>query len=536
MILILSTTLAGCGGGTADTKSNKQELNLAVDVPIYTIDVSKADGFGKTGNIFEGLYRLGKKGRVTPGLACKSEVSKDGKTYKFTIRKNAKFSDGSKITAQDFVYSWKRTITPATKSQYAYLFSGINNADEISQGHMKPDQLGVEAKGKREFVVHLNRPINYFKLLMCYPLFSPISHRAVEKYGRQYATKGQYMVYTGPFKLVNWTGTGDKWRFVKNNQYWDKRAVHLKKINFQIIKNDQTSLSLYESKKLDMVKLSNAQVKNFKNSKDYVPEPFAMTMYLAYNLKAPSSMNRKAMQNVNIRRAISLAINRKQLVTKVIGDESVPAKGLDATHFAYNPQTGEDFAKEAYLKGTVDYDKESAKKYWNVGMKQLGIKHLTVELLSNNEGQAKPISEFLGYQLAKVLPGLKVNLVNIPYQAALDRAKQGQFDLYFSNWGADFNDPISYLQSVTSASGYNYGKWENAAYNRLVSKAQDQDANDVNKRWQDMVHSEQLVMREQGVAPLYETVFSYLKNPKVKGIVHNTAGTQWDYKYVYIKH
>ncbi|MBZ5943314.1 peptide ABC transporter substrate-binding protein, partial [Weissella cibaria] len=136
--------------------------------------------------VFESLYRLGKNGKTTPGLASEAKVSKDGLTWTFKIRKNAKFSDGSKITAHDFVYSWQRTINPKTKALYAYLFEGIKNADQINAGKMDPSKLGVEAKDDQTFVVHLDQPIQYFKVLMSYPLFSPISQKAVEKYGDKY--------------------------------------------------------------------------------------------------------------------------------------------------------------------------------------------------------------------------------------------------------------------------------------------------------------------------------------------------------------
>lgn len=530
----IGAILAGCGARGGAKYADKQELNLSADAPLDTIDLSKANGFGQTGNVFESLFRLGEKGKVTPGLASKTEVSKDGMTYTFTIRKDAKFSDGSKVTADDFVYSWRRTLTPSTKAQYAYLFEGIKNADKINAGKMKPEKLGVEAPNKSTFVVHLDRPMTYFKVLMSYPLFSPISKKAVDKYGSKYATKSQYMVYTGPFKITGWNGTGDHWSFVKNNKYWDKKAVHLDKVNYSVNGNPQTRLNLYQSKKIDMTQLSSQQVKNYKNNKDYVTQPYSITMFLQYNMKTKSDINRRAMNNKNIRYAISLAVDRKQLLGKVIGDASTTSKGLVATNFANNPKTKQDFAKEAYLKGTVDYDAAKAKEYWNKGLKELGVKKLNLELLSDNEGDDQAISQFYGSQLEKILPGLKMTLTNIPSQVAYSRATKGDFDIYVSHWGADFNDPISYLQILQSHSGYNYGKWNNKDYDALVNKAQGADANDPEKRWNDMIKAEQVVMKEQAVSPMYQTVFSYLQNPKIKGIIHNTAGTQWSYKYAYV--
>ncbi|MCT1175341.1 peptide ABC transporter substrate-binding protein [Pediococcus pentosaceus] len=533
VILVSLVVLAGCGakkGGYAA----EQTMNLAADAPLDTLDVSKANGYGQTGNVFESLYRLGKNGKTTPGLASEAKVSKDGLTWTFKIRKNAKFSDGSKITAHDFVYSWQRTINPKTKALYAYLFEGIKNADQINAGKMDPSKLGVEAKDDQTFVVHLDQPIHYFKVLMSYPLFSPISQKAVEKYGDKYGTKAQYTVYSGPFKVKGWTGTNDTWSFVKNPQYWDKKVVKLDQIKFRVVENPQTKLNLYQSGKLDYTQLSSEQVKNYKNNKDYTTFPYSITTFLQYNFNDADKTKRKAFNNVNIRKAIAYSINRKQLIEKIIGDASTPSKGLVPTDLANNPKTGKDFADDAYLEGTIEYNQKQAKQYWEKGLQEIGVKNLKLNLTSDNEGNSKNYAEFYAQSLEKTLPGLQIHIVNVPSQVAYSRSQSGEFDILVGHWGADFNDPISHLQILQKNSAYNYGKWDNTEYNSLVKKAQNEDANNAEKRWQDMIKAEQIVMKEQAVSPLYQTVYSYLKNPKVKGVIHNTAGTQWNYKYAYI--
>lgn len=534
----LVLVLAGCGNqsstGGSGKLATKQVLNLSADAPLDTIDIAKATGYGQTGNVFESLYRLGKNGKPIAGLASSGKVSKDGKTWTFKIRKNAKFSNGQKITAQDFVYSWQRTLNPTTKSQYAYLFSGIKNADQISSGKLKPSKLGVSAPDKQTFVVKLDEPIAYFKVLMTYPLFSPVSKKVIEKYGSKYATTSKYMVYTGPFKMTGWKGTNDHWSFVKNNQYWDKSKVKLSKINYSVNENPSTILSLYQSKKLDMAQLSSTQIKNFKNNSDYQIVPYSITRFLAFNFKASNSKVRKAMNNKHIRQAISLAINRKQLITKVIGDASTTPKGFVPTDLANDPKTGKDFADEAYLKGTVNYDSTRAKKLWKQGLKEIGAKSLNVTLMSTNDNDDKNISEYFQVQLQNKLPGMKVSLVNIPDKVAYSRAAKGDFDIYVSGWGADFTDPISHLQVLTTNSGYNYGKWNNSSYDALIKKAQNSDANNKSKRWAYMIKADQLVVKQAAIAPLYQTNYSFLINPKVKNVIHNTAGTQWNYKTAYI--
>ncbi|WP_076635110.1 peptide ABC transporter substrate-binding protein [Lactiplantibacillus plantarum] len=538
MSLVLVTVLAACGKHNGQSSGNgkyasSQVLNLSYPSSLDSIDISNMSGYGSTGNIFESLYRLGKNGSITPGLAKSTKVSKDGKTYTFTIR-NAKWSDGSKITAQDFVYSWKRTVTPATKSQYAYLFSGVKNADEIVAGKKSPSTLGVKAQGEHTFIVTLDKPITYFKKLMTYPLFGPISEKAVKKWGSKYATKAQYMLYSGPFKLTGWTGTNNSWQFVKNNQYWDKKAVHLQKINYTVNESTTTTLNLFQEKKLDLTQLASEQVKNMKSSSDYTTYPYSITAFLVYNFQDSNATIKKALNNAKIRQAISLSINRKTLVKNVIGDASTVSKTFVPQDLVKNAKTGKDFADESTVKNSTSYNKALAQKLWKQGLKETGIKKLSIQLLASNDEPNKPISQYLKSALEKNLDGLTVNLSNIPSKVASSRAQSGDFDLYLSGWGADFNDPISHLQIMTNNSGYNYGKYNSSTYNALVNKAQNQDANDTSARWQDMINAEKTIMKDQGITPLYQTVYSYLQNPKVKGIIHNTAGTQWNYKYAYI--
>lgn len=538
MSLVLVTVLAACGKHNSQSSGNgkyasSQVLNLSYPSSLDSIDISNMSGYGSTGNIFESLYRLGKNGSITPGLAKSTKVSKDGKTYTFTIR-NAKWSDGSKITAQDFVYSWKRTVTPATKSQYAYLFSGVKNADEIVAGKKSPSTLGVKAQGEHTFIVTLDKPITYFKKLMTYPLFGPISEKAVKKWGSKYATKAQYMLYSGPFKLTGWTGTNNSWQFVKNNQYWDKKAVHLQKINYTINESTTTTLNLFQEKKLDLTQLASEQVKNMKSSSDYTTYPYSITAFLVYNFQDSNATIKKALNNAKIRQAISLSINRKTLVKNVIGDASTVSKTFVPQDLVKDAKTDKDFADESTVKNSTSYNKALAQKLWKQGLKETGIKKLSIQLLASNDEPNKPISQYLKSALEKNLDGLTVNLSNIPSKVASSRAQSGDFDLYLSGWGADFNDPISHLQIMTNNSGYNYGKYNSSTYNALVNKAQNQDANDTSARWQDMINAEKTIMKDQGITPLYQTVYSYLQNPKVKGIIHNTAGTQWNYKYAYI--
>lgn len=532
----LGMLLAACGNGNSSSKSAAQSgtLNLSTTAPLDTIDISKSTGFGQTGNVFESFYRLGKNGKPTAGLAKTGTVSKDGKTWTFKIR-DSKWSNGDPIVAQDFVYSWRRSLNPKTASPYAYLFSGVKNADAIIAGKKSPNALGISAPDKKTVVVKLNRPIAYFRVLMAYPLFGPQNEKVVKKYGNRYATKAQYQVYSGPFKIKGWNGTNDTWSFVKNNDYWDKKAVKLNKIQYQVVKSNNTGYQMYQQGKLDLTPLSSEQVKNLKSNNDFTQYPYSLVRFLLYNFKDKNAVNRKALNNKNIRLALSLSIDRDIVTKKVLGNGSTLPKGFVANDLAANPKTGIDFAKEQAVKNTVDYNPDLAKKYWQKGLQEIGQKSLTFDVLSSNdEADSDQLTQYLQSQWTKELKGIKINITNIPDKSTTSRAQQGNFDIYLSHWGGDFNDPMTFMQIPMTGTSYNYGKWSNSEYDNLVKKAGNQDANNPEKRWNDLISAAKIVNSNQAITPIYQQTTAYLQNKRVHGIIHNTAGTQWSYKYAYV--
>lgn len=532
----LGMLLAACGNGNSSSKSAAQSgtLNLSTTAPLDTIDISKSTGFGQTGNVFESFYRLGKNGKPTAGLAKTGTVSKDGKTWTFKIR-DSKWSNGDPIVAQDFVYSWRRSLNPKTASPYAYLFSGVKNADAIIAGKKSPNALGISAPDKKTVVVKLNRPIAYFRVLMAYPLFGPQNEKVVKKYGNRYATKAQYQVYSGPFKIKGWNGTNDTWSFVKNNDYWDKKVVKLNKINYQVVKSNNTGYQMYQQGKLDLTPLSSEQVKNLKSNNDFTQYPYSLVRFLLYNFKDKNAVNRKALNNKNIRLALSLSIDRDIVTKKVLGNGSTLPKGFVANDLAANPKTGIDFAKEQAVKNTVDYNPALAKKYWQKGLQEIGQKSLTFDVLSSNdEADSDQLTQYLQSQWTKELKGIKINITNIPDKSTTSRAQQGNFDIYLSHWGGDFNDPMTFMQIPMTGTSYNYGKWSNSEYDNLVKKAGNQDANNPDTRWNDLISAAKIVNSNQAITPIYQQTTAYLQNKRVHGIIHNTAGTQWSYKYAYV--
>ena len=525
---LCALTLGACGSKSSDSAS-KQVLNWNESAELPTMDLSKATdvvSFDTLNNTMEGLYRLGKDSKIEPGLATKTKVSSDGLTYTFTLRKDAKWSNGDKVTAKDFVYSWRRTLDPKTNSQYAYLFEGIKNATDVMNGKKSTKEVGVKADGDYKLVVTLDKQIPYFKLLMGFPTFFPQNQNAVEKYGSKYGTASKYMCYDGPFNLTKWTGTNLSWSLKKSDNYWDKKNVKLDSINFKVNKSNSTAYNLYQSGKLDATSLSAEQAKQLKGQSGYTVRQAASTFYFQYNQTKPEFQNKK------IRQAISMVIDRKEFVNKVLGNGSIPSKGLVSTGLA--TRNGKDFADASYVKDGATVNFAKAKKLWAEGLKEIGKDSLTFGLLSDDTDGAKKTTEFIQSAIESNLKGAKVECANVPFKTRLNRTNQGQFDVVISAWGADFADPISFLDMFTSNNSYNAGKWKNAQYDKLIEASKSTDAGNAGERWDDLVSAEKILIQEQGISPLYQQATAWMVKPKVKGVIYNSAGANYNFKNAYV--
>lgn len=532
MTLVGCLFLAACGkstSGSAGNLADKQVINWDEPSELPTMNISTATdtiSFDMLNNTGEGLYRIGKNSKIEPGIAKATKITNNGLKYTFTLRKNAKWSNGDPVTAKDFVYSWQRTVKPSTGAEYAYLFDGIKNADAIVAGKKAANTLGIKADGRYKLVVTLEKHVPYFKLLMGFPVFFPQNKTVVEKYGSKYGTASKYSVYNGPFVMTGWTGSNLTWSLKKNNDYWDKKSVKLSKINFKVNKSTTTSYNLYQSGKLDETLLGAEQAKQLSNSKDFTPRKESRINYLEYN------QTEKEFQNKKIREAISLAINRTQLVKKVLGDGSTTASGIVSTGLA--SYKGKDFAEAAKTSAGISYNKQKAKQLWQEGLKELGVKKFDFTLLADDTDSAKNVSEYIQSQLEENLPGINVSVENVPFKTRLTRAENGNFQVVLSGWGADFSDPITFLQLFTSDNSYNDGKWKNAQYDKLINASGSTNATNQAKRWQNMVDASKILMKDQGIAPLYQQTQATLIKSKIKGLIYNSAGVNYNFKDTYV--
>lgn len=477
-------------------------------------------------NTQEGLYRLDKQQKPKLALAKSVKISNDGKTYDFILRPNAKWSNGDPVTAKDFVYAYKRTVTPSTKASMAFYFYQIENAEAINKGQKDVSELGVKALAKDHLQIKLTRPVSYFKRLLAFPLFFPQNEKIVKKYGDLYGTQAKYTVANGPYILKNWTGTNKKWTLVKNKTYWDAKNVKLDQVNELVTESTTTSYNLYNSNKVDATGLLGQQVAANKNSPAYHERLASAIQRLELNEeKVP------AFKNKNIRQAFSYAIDRKSLVNDVLADGSVAAKGFVPSGMGSNPQTGQAFQDEAYVKSAVSYDLKKANALLEKGYQETGITTLNVELSVSDTDSAKKIAEFLQSSLER-LPNVKVTITSIPYTQLITRQAAKDYELTVKNWQAIIADPINFLDVFESDSSYNNSGWKNAEYDRLLDEAENKYGAQPEKRWQLLVKAEKLLMEDQGTIPLLQVAKPQLLRPSVKGVYFNPTGIPYDFKTV----
>lgn len=522
--------LAACGQQKSSQSQTKQVLNWTESAQISTQDPSlttDSTSFQALLNTQEGLYRLDKKQKPQLALAKSAKLTDGGKTYTFVLR-DAKWSNGQAITANDFVYSYRRTLNPKTKSSMAFYLYQIVNAEAINAGKKPVSSLGVKALSKNKLQIKLVRPVSYFKLLLAFPLFFPENQQFIEKVGSKYGTAAKYTISSGPFKLSKWTGSNKQFTLVKNQNYWDKKNVKLDKVNETISETSSTAYNLYQAGKLDETYLTGEQVKANKGKSTFYDRPASAIQRLELNRKKV-----KAFNNFNIRRALSLAIDRESLA-KVLSDGSVAAKGFVPSGMGNNPTTGEAFYKEAYVKEVVSYNLKEAKKYLAKGYKELGIKSLNLNLTVSDTDSAKQVGEFLQSKLGE-LPGVKITVTTLPYTTLISRQSAGNYQLTIKNWQAILGDPINFLDVFEKDSSYNTSGFASSKYDQLLNEAENVYGNKPVQRWKRLVAAEKLLMNEQGTIPLIQTAKPQLVQSYVKNVSYNPLGIPYDFKLVYIK-
>ena len=532
-------TTSGCGftgtasstaatSGTAQSQSATPASNGTITVydtnEIRTLvqwAASDNNSFTILNNVSEGLYRLNAKHEPEPALAESYKVSDDKLTYTFTLRNGLKWSNGTALTAKDFVFSWLKQMSTDATNGYSFIMTDyIVNGAEYLDNKAKAEDVGIKALDDKTLEVKLKQPTPYFVRLTVLPMFFPLNEEYVKSQGANFGLKADNMIYCGPYTLSAYDPASGS-TLKKNDSYWDAANVKVPNVNVRIIKEQATALNAYKSGELSRVVLSSSDVPAMKSSAEFSSTSEFRTTYLQYNL------TNKAVSNKNIRTALGYAVDRKTLTDVVLADGSAPATGLIA-----NSMYGDGKKSFRELNGDITaFDAAKAKEYWDKGVKELGSAP-SLTLLTEDDSVTKTVATYIQGEFKKNL-GIDVKIDSKTKKAKNQLMDDNNFQMAITAWGADYDDAMTYMDLWTNGTPYR-GNYKSQAYNSLIADAKKQT--DDAKRLQDMLTAEKTLIADDAVvSPLFYRGFAYLTKPNVENLVTHPFGPPIEFKYASLK-
>jgi len=508
--LTCSLLLAGCG-----SKSGPKYLRYSVGTEPETLDPRKSTGIPEAtveAQLFEGLTTLDAKNSPVPAMAEKWEISPDGMKYKFFLRPGIKWSNGDPVTAYDFEYAWKTSLSPELGSKYAYQLFYVKNGEAYNQGLTTADNVGVKALDDRTLEVMLEKPTAYFLSLTAFHTLYPVPRRLVEA-NPKWAADPKSLVSNGPFKITEWVHNS-RIELVKNDQYWDAAKVKLPKLDFFLTESSSTEIAMFDNNQIDMG--DNAPPSEYPRlqKQGYLNiSPYLGTYFFAFNVtKAP-------LDNEKVRKALTLAIDRQAIITNVTKGEQkialawVPPGIADAAPGKDFRSTGGEFFR--------DRDMETAKKLLAEAGYPDGKGLPPIELLYNTNDVHKAIAEAVQEMWRKNL-GISVSLTNQEWKVFINTRSKGDYQIARHGWIGDYVDPMTFIDMFDSVSGNNDIQYKNPRYDNLVRLAKSSGNQDI--RMKAMHEAEKILMDEAVIAPVYFYTKVTMVKPNVKGYYHSVLG------------
>lgn len=529
--LVLAATmifgLAGCGSKSG---SGGKELKVQVGPNPETIDPalnSAVDGGNMLLHAFEGLLIVDQDGKLQPGSAESYETSEDGLTWTFHLREGLKWSDGSDLTAEDFEYSWKRVCDPKVAAPYAEtVLSMVKGYDKAIAGDL--DALAVKATDAKTLVVEMKAPCTFFGSLAAFATLSPVQKKTVEENGDAWATKPETYISNGPFYMTDWE-QGSHITFSKNPNYWNADAIKLDKLTFVLIEDSNAAYSAYQSGEVLMIKdVPTEEIPSLSGSDEFHVDPIIGTYYLNLNC------NKEVFKDAKVRKALSLAIDRKYVAETIMQGTYTPAGNFmgpgwidtDGSEFIKNSNGGKAYIDVDNYEGNL----EEAKKLMKEADYENGKGFPKITYTTNDSGYHKAVAEYLQDAWGKLGITLKVNTVE--WASFTPMRRDGKYDAARNGWVGDYSDPSNMLDLLYSTNGNNDGKFNNAAYDKAMEESR--KTVDPAKRSAALHKAEDILMEEAGCIPVAYYNDFYLQSPKITGSWHSAYG-YWYFMYADLK-
>lgn len=495
--------------------SGNKEVVVALKANLMTMDQTLAtDGTSFTflTTCMSGLVQNDSDGVPMADLAT-WDVTEDGLTYTFHIDENANWSNGEPVTADDFVYSWRRLADPDIASEYSFFLDTIHvvNAQEVSSGELPVEELGVEAADAKTFVVRLSVPCGFILNVLSNPVFFPLNQAYFEAKGDAYGQSVDDLIYSGAYLMTGWE-EGSSYTFTKNPDYVNADQFPNETLIYRIILETQTAMLEFEQGNINVVTLTGEMVDQYKDREEFHNRLDGTLWFLLPN------MSDETLSNKNLREAIACAIDRNAIAEAVLKDGSVAAGGIVGKSFAFN-ESGEDY--RAIAGDFTEYNAERAKAAFEKAKEELGDS-ITLELYYEDSDSAQAVAVNIQQMLVTTLEGLNITMNSKPKKTRVQDMINHQFELMLTRWGPDYTDPQTFMDLFITDVDMNSGLYSNAEYDRLVVDADSgAAASDPVQRWQNYIDAEKILIADDfGAIPVYQQGSALMVSKGVEGIIY----------------
>ena len=532
LLSVLVLVLAACTANEADesTKTDdasdtEGEVSTSDEKVLYLNNSNEPTSFDPSigfdsvswdplNNLMEGLVRLDDNLEPQPAMAESVNVSEDGLTYTFKLR-DAQWTNGDSVTANDFVYGWLHMLNPETASYSAFLATGyIEGAQAYNEGSGTAEGVAIKATDEKTFEVKLMAPFDGFLSMITLPTFFPVNEKVATE-NPQWFADAESFVGNGPFKLETWNHE-ENMTFVKNDTYWDKDAVKLDRIEWAMVNDSNTSYQMYQTGELDITSIPAELADTLLDDPEAIIYDLAGTHFYRFNVTQEPFTNKK------IRQAFSYAINSQEIVDYVVKTGNKVANGF--VSYGFKGPDGKDFRD---AQGSlISHDAAKAKQLLEEGLAEEGWTLETmpkVELTYNTSDVLKSVAETIQSQVKQVL-GVDLLIQNMEW--SVFREDQVALKLQFSRstFGHDYADPINALENFTTENtAMNRTGWSNAQFDELIAKARQEV--DAQQRWNYLLEAERILIDEAPLVPLYFYNGAALQKSSVTGITRPTVGS-----------
>ncbi len=519
LVLVLTTLSGPILSAPVDFKAQSIRISMLQEPP--SLDSGKATdlvSFFVLGHTTEGLLRYDRRGRLIAGVAESWEVTPTRLIFK--LRPEARWHDGSKVTAADFIYAWQNVNDPAVAAPFAAIMQPIKNAAAIQNGALPVDALGVSSPSEGTLEVELERPCGYCLGLMAHVTFYPVNKAFHEQAGERYGSESDQLLSNGPFVLTEWVHEA---RLVmsKNPHYWDQDAIHLNEIEVAYITSDnRTRLNLFRDGQIAFVRMGAETVK------DAVAQGMRIRTFLTggvtyvwFNLRAGKPTANKA-----LRQAIQASFNPDEYVNKVI---AIPGYKPTGTLFpSWIRGNARSFVDEYPPPGVVRGKQQGLEFMGQVAQEIGEVNDLTILTVSSTTG-AKAAEYFQG--LLQQSLGIRARVDQQTFKQYLNKARRGDFDLALSSWYPDFDDLVTYADLLGSDNPNNRGRFSSPEYDRSLSLLL--ESIDPVERFKAAAALQRIIVEEVPLLPNAETSSAYMVHPKLKGVARRVLGQDPDFTY-----